>query len=223
MALSLESPAIGALAKIAARHRLLLSVGLLEDAGAVLFNTQILVGSEGLLATWRKMHVPMFEMPFYNPGPAVCAASTPLGRLGANICFDVLLPESTRLLAIDGAEIILMPFAADPPPCTPEGWAQWAGAAIRARAVENGVYAVACNYVGQVELAGVEQRFPGGAMIVSPRGETLTNRSVEVGGSRLEIATLTAEDLARARSEVEYLFRFRRPEIYGPLAEPLRP
>ena len=223
MALLLESPAIDALAEIAARHRLVLSVGMLEDAGPVLYNTQVLVGGDGLLAAWRKMHVPMFEMPFYNPGPAVRAVSTPLGRLGANICFDVLMPESTRLLAVDGVEIVLMPFAADPPPPTPEGWAQWAGAAIRARAVENGVFAVACNYVGHVELSGVEQTFPGGAMIMSPRGETVPSRTIEIVGSQLSIATLQAEELARARSEVEYLFRFRRPEIYGPLAEPFRP
>ena len=222
MALGLDSPAIGQLARLAASHGLLVSVGMLEDAGAVLFNTQLLVSGDGVLAAWRKMHVPMFEMPFYNPGPAVRAVTTPLGRLGANICFDVLLPESTRLLAVDGVEIVLMPFAADPPPRTPVGWAEWAGPAIRARAMENGVFAVACNYAGHVELAGVEQNFPGGAMIVSPRGQIVANSTAESAGGKLAIATLRAADLAAARAEVEYLFRFRRPEIYWPLAEPTR-
>lgn len=60
-------------------------------------------------------------------------------------------------------------------------------------------------------------------MIMSPRGETVPSRTIEIVGSQLSIATLQAEELARARSEVEYLFRFRRPEIYGPLAEPFRP
>ena len=75
------------------------------------------------------------------------------------------------MLAVQNVEIVLFPFAADPPPPTPAGWAAWAGPAIRARCVENGVFGVACNYVGHVECAGVEQDFPGGGMIVSPRGQ----------------------------------------------------
>ena len=96
---------------------------MLEDAGNVLYNTQLLVGPDGLLGSWRKMHVPMFEMPFYNGGPGPQVVDTPLGRIGANICFDALMPESTRLLAVQNVEIVLFPFAADPPPPTPAGWA----------------------------------------------------------------------------------------------------
>jgi N-carbamoylputrescine amidase len=87
-AIGLQSPAIDALCAIAKKHDVLVSAGLLEDAGNVLFNCQVLVGSGGVLGAWRKMHVPMFEMPFYNPGPAVHVVETPLGRIGANICFD---------------------------------------------------------------------------------------------------------------------------------------
>jgi predicted amidohydrolase len=220
LALRLDGNEIDALAGVARRHDLIFSVGMLEDAGNLLFNTQVLVGGTGLLAAWRKMHVPMFEMPFYNGGsvPEVCA--TPLGRIGANICFDALLPESARLLAVQNVEIILFPFAADPPPCTPEGWEAWAGPAVQARAAENGVYAVACNYVGRVECAGVEQSFPGGGLIVSPRGRRLTRWTAPAGQCGMILADLSAAELRAARSEPEYLFRFRRPELYGSLAEP---
>ncbi len=222
-AISRCSREVESLAAIASRHGALVSVGMLEDAGNTLYNTQLLVGPQGVVDACRKMHVPMFEMPFYNPGQAPRVADTPLARIGTNICFDALLPESTRLLAVRNVEIVLFPFAADPPPRTPAGWAAWAGPAIRARAIENGVFAVACNYVGRVQCAGVDQEFPGGGLVVSPRGETIAEWSDQQSGPDMVLATLTAEALQAARAEPEYLFRFRRPELYGPLADPTDP
>ncbi len=220
LAIGLNSPAVEVLRAIASRHDVLLSAGILEDAGNLLYNTQLLVGPDRLLGWWRKMHVPMFEMPFYNPGEAPRVVETPLGRIGANICFDALIPESTRLLAVQNVEIVLMPFAADPPPRDPIGWAQWAAPAICARAVENGVFVVACNYVGRVACAGVEQEFPGGGLIVSPRGTRLAEWTAAAGECGILLADLHAGQLEQARCEPEYLFRFRRPELYGPLAVP---
>ncbi|MEX2171871.1 MAG: carbon-nitrogen hydrolase family protein [Pirellulales bacterium] len=218
LALPLDGEPIRSLQEAARRHEIMISVGLLEDAGNMLFNSQVLVGPQGVIGHWRKLHVPMFEMPFYNGGCLAPVVSTPLGRIGVNICFDALIPESTRLLAVQNVEIVLMPFAADPPPCTPAGWSQWASGAIRARAVENGVFVVACNYVGTVECAGVSQHFPGGGLIVSPRGEPIAEWTASSGECGLIVADLDASVLAAARAEPEYLFRFRRPELYGPLA-----
>jgi predicted amidohydrolase len=210
-------PAVNALAETAQRTGIYIAAGLLEDAGNLLYNTHVLVGPEGLAGRWRKMHVPMFEMPFYNGGPAPQVADTKLGRIAANICFDALIPESTRLLAVRNVEIVLFPFAADPPPVTPEGWAAWAGPALRARCVENGVFGLACNYAGHVACAGAEQSFPGGCMAVGPSGELLPES--ETAGGAMRIAEFSREALRHARSQPEYLFRFRRPELYRTLAQ----
>lgn len=214
MAQALDGAGVRGLQELAARHGLMVSAGLLEDAGNLLFNTHVLVGADGLMGAWRKLHIPMFEMPFYGGGPAPEVAATELGRIGVNICFDALLPESTRLLAVKNVEIVLFPFAADPEPKTPEGWAAWAGTALRARCAENGVFGLAVNYAGYVEMAGASQTFPGGALALGPRGENLETR-VENG---LTITELRAADLEAARAEPEYLYRFRRPELYGALA-----
>jgi predicted amidohydrolase len=205
-------PATDALVRIAAGTGLLIAAGLLEDAGNVLHNTHVLAGPAGLLGAWRKLHVPMFEMPFYNGGAGLDVAETPLGRIGVNICFDALIPESARLLAVQNVEIVLFPFAADPPPGTSAAWADWALPALRARCVENGVFGLAANYLGHVECAGVEQTFPGGAAAVGPRGEIVAGPQAEMLIADFDRATLQS-----ARAEPEYLFRFRRPEIYGPL------
>ncbi|WP_051669438.1 carbon-nitrogen hydrolase family protein [Bryobacter aggregatus] len=210
----LDGPAVTTLARAAQQIGIYIAAGILEDAGNVLYNTHVLVGPQGLAGYWRKMHIPMFEMPFYNGGSGPEVIDTPIGRIGANICFDTLLPESTRLLAVQNVEIVLFPFAADPPPVTPAGWAAWAGPALRARCQENGVFGVAVNYSGQVAALGVGQNFPGGGMIVGPRGEVLAEQT---NPGELLLHELQASDLRAARAEPEYLFRFRRPELYGPL------
>jgi len=219
MAIRLDGHEIGKLSEIAEKNDLLLSAGILEDAGNCLHNTHVLVDRNGLLGYWRKMHIPMYEMPFYNGGNAPRVVDTSLGRIGGNICFDTLLPESTRLLAIQNAEIVLFPFAADPPPVTPQGWAEWAGLPLRSRCIENAVYGVACNYVGHVECAGATQDFPGGGMVVDPWGRIVSDWKSPPGEPGMIIADLSAESLREARSEPEYLFRFRRPELYGRLTD----
>ncbi len=214
----IDGDAVAKLSDIARQNNLLVSAGMLEDAGNLLYNTQVLVGPEGLLGRWRKMHIPMYEMPFYNGGGVPDVIETPLGRIGVNICFDALIPESTRLLAAQNVELVLFPFAADPPPRTPQGWSNWAGIPLRARCAENGIFGVACNYVGHVECAGAEQNFPGGGMAVGPRGEILADWPSETGEPGMLVVDLTADDLRAARGEPEYLYRFRRPELYGGLS-----
>lgn len=219
MAIRLDGPEVGRLVEIAGEEQILISAGVLEDAGNVLHNTQILVDEDGLAGYWRKMHVPMYEMPFYNGGGVPEVAETSLGRIGANICFDSLLPESTRLLAVQNVEIVLFPFAADPPPVSPEGWAEWAGLPLRSRCVENGVYGIACNYVGHVECAGATQDFPGGGMVVDPRGKIIAEWNAPCGEPGMIVCDLSAKVLRESRNEPESLYRFRRPELYGGLLE----
>jgi len=211
----LDGRAVKTLSEIAASTNVCLAAGLLEDAGNLLHNTHVLAAPSGQVWHWRKLHVPIFEMPFYNGGDGLTVAETSLGRVGSNICFDALLPESARLLAVQGVELMLFPFAADPAPGTATAWADWAATALSARCHENGVFGVACNYAGAVEFCGVRQAFAGGAMILGPSGEIIAERRQD--GPGMLIADLKRETLLDAQAAPEYLFRFRRPELYGPL------
>ena len=212
----LEGTAVRALAEISREAGVFLAAGLLENAGNLLFNTFVLAGEGRVYGHWRKMHIPLFEMQIYNGGGVPQVVDTPLGRVGANICFDALFPESTRLLAVQQCEIALVPFAADPPPGTAQAWSAWARPVVQARCAENGLFAVASNYAGQVEFAGATQAFPGGALVVGPDGAVLAE---EYDGALL--VDLPAERLTRARAAFEYTFRLRRPELYGLLHEPV--
>ena len=215
MAQPLDGPVVGRLQEIARDTGLLVAGGLLEDAGARLFNTHVLVGPHGLLGAWRKLHVPMFEQPFYNGGGVPPVIDTPLGRIGVTICFDAFLPESTRLLAVQGAEIVLFPFAADPPPVTPDGWADWAAAVVQVRCAENGVFGIACNVHGDVHFAGVSQQFGGGALVVGPGGDVIARQDEATATPHMIVADLSRDAQLEARAAFEYTFRFRRPELYG--------
>ncbi len=222
MAQSLDGRAVTRLRHIAGETGLLIAAGLLEDAGGLLHNTHVLVGPGGVLGAWRKLHVPLFEAPFYNGGGVPTVVETPLGRVGITICIDAFLPESTRLLAVQGAEIVLFPFAADPEPVTPAGWAAWAAPVVTARCMENGVFGVGCNVHGDVSFANVPQRFAGGSIVIGPSGQTLARNDEVAAGPQLLTADLSREAQVDARAAFEYTFRFRRPELYRLLSEPVR-
>jgi N-carbamoylputrescine amidase len=214
----MNGPAVAALAEISRETGVYLAAGMLESAGNVLYNTHVLVGEGRVLARWRKMHIPLFEMQVYNGGGPAQVVETALGRIGVNICFDTFLPESTRLLGVQNAEIGLFPFAADPPPPTPAGWADWARTVLQARCAENGLFGVACNYFGPVAFAGVEQCFPGGAMTLDPAGRVSAAITEAENGPHMLVSTLRRDELLEARARFEYTFRFRRPELYKSLA-----
>lgn len=218
-ALPRRAPALEALAAISRETGVHLAAGFLENGGNLLHNTHVLAGEGRLLGFWQKMHVPLFEMPIYSGGGPAHVIDTALGRIGINICFDAFLPESTRLLGVHNAEIALFPFAADPPPATPAGWAAWAGPVLAARCSENAVFGVACNTFGPVSFAGVRQTFPGGAMAVGPAGDTLAAHLDPTPNAHMLVATLRREQLLDARSRFEYTFRFRRPGLYSALTQ----
>ena len=218
MAEPLDGDAVRGLVEISRRYDLFVSAGFVEDGDNLRYNTQVVVGPDGLVGRWRKMHIPMFEAPFFDGGDPPVVAQTDVGRIGVNICFDVLMPESTRLLAVNRAEIVLMPFAADPPPVTPKGWSDWARPAICARCVENGVFGVAVNYVGHVRLVGVEQAFPGGGVAIGPDSSCLAEWTGAAGQASTLSVDLERDLLVDARARPEYLFRCRRPELYKALS-----
>jgi predicted amidohydrolase len=216
---SLNGHAVRRLTRISSETGVFIAAGILENAGNVLFNTHVLVGPDGVCGYWRKMHIPVFEMQIYNGGGVPEVVETALGRIGVNICFDAFLPESTRLLAVQQPEIVLFPFAADPAPPSPFGWANWAGPVIQARCSENGLFGVSCNYFGQVSYAGATQEFYGGALIVGPDGRISDAFDEASSEPHMLVAQLERHALLEARSRFEYTFRFRRPELYRSLAD----
>jgi predicted amidohydrolase len=182
-----------------------------------LFNVAMLIGPEGLHAVYRKVHLPFLGVDrFTTPGDRPFAVHDLGGlRVGMTICYDGSFPEAARVLMLQGADLVVLPTN------WPPGAASTVKFLVQARALEN------CIYYAAVDRIGVERgfRFIGQSRLVDVRGELLA-----AAGDGPEI--LLAEiDPERARKKHivnipgEYEIHRtadRRPELYGPLCEPVR-
>jgi predicted amidohydrolase len=188
-------------------------VGLLEREGETLYNSAFVVGPEGLIACYRKCHLPVLGIDRYvGKGDALPIIELPFARIGILICYDVRFPEAARSLALRGADALIVPTN------WPEGAESSPEFLTRARAWENRVYVVACNRVG------VEQgtRFIGRSQIVAPDGTFLAQAD---GASETCLIADVDPALARQKRVIIRPGEFeldpvggRRPDLYGNLA-----
>jgi predicted amidohydrolase len=129
-------PSTQFLGNIARKYNLYIVAGILEKQGDVVYNTSVLIDRKGNLAgKYRKLSLPREEIEGgVTPGDSLPVFQTDFGKIGMMICWDVSFPETARVLAQKGAEVILMPI--------------WGGnlTLARARAIENQVYLVSSSY-----------------------------------------------------------------------------
>jgi predicted amidohydrolase len=154
----IPGPTTERLAEHARRHRTWIAFSIVERDGPDLFNTAVLLDRTGRIAgTYRKVQLPFEEVSRgIAPGSGFPVFATDFGRVGLLICHDASFPEAARELALNGAEIILMPI--------------WGGrqALVRARAIENGVYVATSGYDYPSE-------------IIDPTGEVLAAAPIAKG------------------------------------------
>lgn len=212
----LDGEAVSFATDVCSQHNCYTVFGLLEEDGDKVYNALALVGPEGLISGYRKIHLPWlgvdrFTTPGEQPLEVVEAGGV---RIGMLICYDGGFPESTRILAIQGADVVLLPTNWPP---GAEGMAKYAS---NTRAMENGIYFAAVNRVGTERGFG----FIGGSRICDPTGTTMD------AADHTDAAVLRATiDVEKARNKrlvrvpgkhVIDRIADRRPEMYGPLAEP---
>ncbi len=108
----LFGPTFGAWRAIAARENLVVAGGFCEREGDRLYNSAILVGPDGLLLHYRKLHLFDREKTIFAPGnKGLAVADTPFGRIGLCVCYDLRFVEVLRALALQGAELAAVPTA----------------------------------------------------------------------------------------------------------------
>jgi N-carbamoylputrescine amidase len=177
------------------------------------YNCAAVIGPEGMVSgKYRKNHIPQmpnYEEKFYfRPGDlGFPVFATEFATLGIQICWDNFFPEGSRILALQGAEIVFAPTATSSPAAIPK-WEK----VIAANAAANGIFIFRINRVGKEGSIG----FYGRSFCVDPHGEFLGEPSGQGDG-----AILAEIDLAMIQETRESwaFFRDRRPEIYGKLAE----
>ena len=190
--------------------------GLLEADGDRVFNACALVGPDGVVGSYRKIHLPFLGVDrFTTPGDRPFAIHEAAGmRIGMHICYDGGFPESARVMALLGADLLVLPTN------WPPGSECTAGYAVNTRAMENNVYYAACNRVG------VERgfRFIGLSKICDPSGRPLAESSSdheEILYAEIDVEKARQKRIVRVPKlhEIDRI-RDRRPEMYGEIVRP---
>lgn len=164
---------------------------LMRREGGV-YNTFVLVSPEGqIIADYDKTHLfrLMQEDMFLCPGHRLVTADTAHGRIGLSICYDLRFPEIFRHYRNEGVDFNLL--VAEWPLPRVEHWRTL----VRARAIENQCYLLACNRVG----SDTNNIFAGHSLVVDPWGEVLLEADSAEGVYIMEIDT---EKIATARSRI---------------------
>jgi formamidase len=184
------------------------------------FNTTCLIGPDGLVMRYRKVHpwIPweVHASPHDLPNYAedlFPVADTELGRLGVAICYDWLFPEAIRQLALAGAEVLIRVSAyMDPWGATPP--MDWWTLVNRCRALENMAYVVAANQGAEAQHYPPFS-WPGGSMVVDYDGRILAQADPGPGEKivvgPIDLAALRAE---RERRRGHHLLAHLRMEAY---------
>lgn len=227
-----DGPSVSALADIAKRHRLVLCAGMSEKERDIVYNTQVLVGPDGYIGKQRKLHLSRDEGFYYKGGRDMNVFDVGPCQVGIVICYDNQFPEISRVLALRGAEVMLMPHAARMKMWedNPAGEAAarlyshnfFKPYALRAR--ENACFAVLTDQAGRAGYVDSRPRdsenqphHAGGALIWAPDGELLASTQVEQIKEEMIVAILDATSMAHERSLANYMLRTRRPELFGEL------
>lgn len=213
---SIPGPSTEFFARACAEFGMYCVFGLLEADGPRVFNAAALVGPDGLIASYRKVHLPYLGVDMHTtPGDRPFAVHEAGGvRIGMNICYDAAFPEAARTLAILGADVIVLPTN------WPPGAECTACSVTSARALENAVYYIAVNRVG--EERGF--RFIGMSRICDTNGETLAvsqTTDEEILYAEIDPARARRKHIIRVpgKHEIDRLAD-RRPEMYGELVKP---
>ena len=227
-----DGPSVKRLIILARQHHLVVSAGLSERERDTVYNTQVLVGPDGYIGKQRKLHLSRDEVMHYTGGRTLDVFDIGKCKLGISICYDTEFPELPRILALGGAEVLLMPHASRDKQWenTPESEAaarrfmhdSYMRFAMRTK--ENALFGVLADQAGRAGYVDIYPRHhenqphhPGAAMIFGPGGGLLASAQVERIRDDMVVATLDAAVLARERAHPNYQLRTRRPELYGEL------
>jgi predicted amidohydrolase len=141
--------------------------GFAEKEGESIYNSAMIVSREEVLGTYRKIHLYYKEKLWFSPGDKSLQIFKVNGvKIGIMICFDWIFPETARSLALLGADIIAHPANLVLPYCQK---------AMVTRCLENRVFSITANRIGQENRGEDSFKFTGGSQITSYNGEILSS------------------------------------------------
>lgn len=200
-----------------------------KRAPGLYHNTAVVIESDGTIAgKYRKMHIPddpaYYEKFYFTPGDlGFHPIDTSIGRLGMLVCWDQWYPEAARLMALQGAELLIYPTAIGYESSDSEEEQQrqreaWT-TVQRGHAVANGLPVISVNRVGfepdpSKQTNGIQ--FWGSSMVVGPQGEFLYRAPADE-----EVSRIVKVDLERSEQVRRWwpFLRDRRIDQYGEITK----
>jgi N-carbamoylputrescine amidase len=216
-----DNPAVAHMRKLAAELKVVLPVSFFERANNAQYNSLVMIDADGeILGLYRKSHIPdgpgYREKYYFNPGDTGFHVwQTRYARVGAAICWDQWFPETARILALQGADVICYPTAIGSEPHDPaihsrDHWQR----AMQGHAAANLVPVVASNRIGREEGKSCEITFYGSSFIAGIDGAKLA----EAGERDEAVITATFDIEKNRRARVNWgVFRDRRIDLYRSL------
>ena len=218
-----EHPSVVAMQALAKALKVAIPTSFFERDGHHYYNTLAMIDAGGeILGTYRKSHIPDgpgYEEKFYfRPGNDGFKVWNVFGaRIGIGICWDQWYPETARVLALMGAELLFYPTAigSEPKDAEMDTSRMWRRAMI-GHAVSNCMPLIAANRIGHEAEAGAGQAFYGHSFICDEWGDMLAEYGCDETGAL--VSTLDLAAAARHRASWGF-FRDRRPQLYGRICE----
>jgi predicted amidohydrolase len=191
--------------KIAKKRNLTLIFGMAEKKARMVYNSAVCVSPKGKVESYQKVHLFDREKLFFKPGKSLKMIGAGGSKIGVMICFDWIVPEVARALALKGAAILAHPANLVLP---------WGQQAMKIRCIENRVFAITANRIGTERRGTLNLTFTGGSQIVSPSGEILVS-----AGDRSEslkvIEIEAGEAMDKHVTPANDIFADRYPGIYS--------
>ena len=210
-----DGPTVSRMRELATELSIVIPVNIFERANQAYFNTVVVVDAGGeVLGFYRKSHIPIglpgcYEKVYSNPGDTGFKVfSTRFGRIGVGVCWDQWFPESARIMALRGADMLFYPSAIGSD-CHDHWEAVMCG-----HAGANITPLICSNRVGtEIGTLG-EVTYFGQSFIAGPTGQVVAR--ADVASDSFVTQTFDLDAIREMRAHWG-LFRDRRPDLYGPL------
>ncbi|MBR2292539.1 MAG: carbon-nitrogen hydrolase [Prevotella sp.] len=207
----IPGPSTGFFGELAREFGIVIVTSLFEKRAPGLYhNTAVVIERDGTIAgTYRKMHIPddpaYYEKFYFTPGDlGIHPIDTSVGQLGVMVCWDQWYPEAARLMALQGAELLIYPTAigyesSDTPDEQQRQRMAWQ-TVQRGHAVANGLPVIAVNRVGHEpdpsgQTNGIQ--FWGTSFVAGPQGELIYEASTDEEESIIVELDLEHSELVR--------------------------
>jgi predicted amidohydrolase len=215
----LDGPSAQAIANVCRETGVYCATGFIESDGGKFYNSVMLVGPEGVIGNYRKVHLPYIGIDrFLSPGDRPFKVfELPFGKVGLNICYDISFPESARVLKLSGAELIVLVTN------WPPGAWRSPEYVVNTRALENHVFYAA------VDRVGTERgwQFIGRSKVVDCNGDTLAEASADAEDLlvvEIELQEANNNHVVNVPRAYEFdRLADRRPDFYGRISEAAQP